>query len=222
MDITLFLKIVKRLGSHNLDDFVCTINNKIYGFKNVGDDSWDDQGKYQYKYEKGQLIETDEHYNEIQSFNFGVTRSVQRSGSYFTDYHYNNEPYEFFEIKEVLIPEEIKIIPAHTENKWNELNIDLNNIIDEEEEERKRVEAEKLRLKEEAKLEKERLSKLYTMNKYDIIQRVNKKLKKNRQKFTIEDMRKEYFDIVVNEGLENQEWIDYHKGLQENLQKDGN
>lgn len=211
MDITLFSKIVKQLGNHDLDDFECTINNKIYGFKNVGDNDWDDQGKYQYQYQQGQLIEMDENYKEIQSFNFGVSRTVQRSGSYFSNYYYNNYPYEFFEIKEVLIPEQI--IPAHTENKWEELKIDLNNVIDEEEEERKRIEAEKLKLEEEAKLEKERLSKLYPMNKYDIIQRVNKNLKKRNIAITLNNMRKEYYDIVVAEGLENQEWIDYHKKL---------
>jgi hypothetical protein len=213
MDITLFLKIVKQLGSHDLDDFACTINNKTYGFKNVGDDSWDDQGKYQYQYQQGQLIEMDENYKEIQSFNFGVSRTVQRSGSYFSEYYHSNCPYNFFEIKKVLIPE--VIIPAHTENKWENLKIDLDNVIDEEEEERKRIEVEKLRLEEETKLEKERLAKLYPMNKYEIIQKVNKNLKKKGEEFLITNMRKEYFNIVVAEGLESQEWIDYHRNLQE-------
>jgi hypothetical protein len=218
MDIKLFLKIVKKLDNHDLDDFAYTINNKTYGFKRVGDDSWDDQGKYQYQYQQGQLIEIDENYQEIQSFNFGVSRTVQRSGSYFSDYYYSNYPYEFFEIKKITIPEQI--IPAHTENKWDKLKIDLSSIVDEEEEkERKRIEAEKLRLEEEAKLEKEQLAKLYPMNKHEIIQKVNKNLKKKGITFTINNMRKEYFDIVVAEGLENQEWIDYHKSLWEKENK---
>jgi len=106
----------------------CTYDGKIYGFKGVGDDKWDDEGKYQYKYEEGQLIEMNEKYKEIQSFNFGVARSVQRSGSYFSDYNYEYDPYEFFEITEIIIPE--KIIPAHTENKWNKLKIDLRVVIE--------------------------------------------------------------------------------------------
>jgi hypothetical protein len=53
------------------------------------------------------------------------------------------------------------------------------------------------------------------MNKHDIIQKVNKNLKKRNEKFSINNMRKEYFNIVVAEGLENQDWIDYHRGLQE-------
>jgi hypothetical protein len=213
MDIKLFSKIVKKLGDTDLCDFEYTHNNKIYGFKEVGDNSWDDQGKYQYRQEQGQLIEMDEKGKEIQLFNFGVSRTVQRSGSYFSDYYYSNYPYDFYEIKEVLIPEQI--IPTHIESKWDELKIDLENVIDEEEEERKRIEAERLKLEEEVRLEKERLTKLYPMNKYDIIQKVNKNLKKKNITFTLNNMRKEYFDIVVAEGLENQEWIDYHKSLQE-------
>jgi len=215
MDINLFAKIVKKLGKDDLENFAYTYNGKIYGFKNVGDDNWDDEGKYQYKTEQGKLIEMDGDYQEIQEFNFGISRSVQRSGSYFTDYNYDYEPYEMFEIKEVLVPE--VIIPAHMENKWNKLNINLNKVVDEQEEERKRIEEEKIKLEEEEIAEKERLTKLYPMNRTEIIKMVNKNLKKKGiTKFSLQDMRKEYFDIVVKKKLENQEWIDYHKGLMEN------
>ena len=215
MDINLFAKIIKKLGKDDLEDFAYTYNGKIYGFKNVGDDNWDDEGKYQYKTEQGKLIEMDGDYQEIQEFNFGISRSVQRSGSYFTDYNYDYEPYEMFEIKEVLVPE--VIIPAHMENKWNKLNINLNKVVDEQEEERKRIEEEKIKLEEEEIAEKERLTKLYPMNRTEIIKMVNKNLKKKGiTKFSLQDMRKEYFDIVVKKKLENQEWIDYHKGLMEN------
>ena len=214
MDINLFAKIVKKLGKDDLEDFEYTYNNKIYGFKDVGDDSWDDQGKYQYKTEQGQLIQINENYQEIQEFNFGVSRSVQRNGSYFTDYNYDYKPYEMFEIKEVLAPE--VIIPAHMESKWDKLNIDLDKVVDEEEEERKRIEAERIKLEEEEKAEKERLTKLYPMNRPEIIKMVNKNLKKKGiTKFGLQEMRKEYFDIVVKKKLENQDWIDYHRSLME-------
>ena len=214
MNINLFAKIVKKLGKLDLDDFSYTYNNKIYGFKDVGDDKWDDEGKYQYKTEQGILIETDEKYKEIQEFKFGISRSVQRNGSYFTDYNYDYEPYEMYEIKEVLIPE--VIIPAHMESKWNRLKINLNSIVDEEEEERIRIEAERIRLEEEVKAEKDRLTKLYPMNNTDIIKMVNKSLKKKKiEKFTLRDMRKEYFNIVVKKKLESQEWIDYYRDLLE-------
>jgi len=212
MDINLFSKIVKKLGEQDFEDFKYTCNNKIYGFKEIGDDNWEDEGKYQYKIEQGQLIEMDENYKEIQSFNFGVSRSVQRNGSYFTDYHYEYEPYEYFELKEVIIPE--VIISAHTETKWDRLNIDLDSVVDEIEEERIRLELEKKRLEEEEIAEKERLTKLYPMNNTDIIKMVNKSLKKKKiEKFTLQEMRKEYFDIVVKKKLENQDWIDYHRKI---------
>jgi len=215
MDINLFVKIVKELNGYDLDDFEYTDSDgKIYSFKEIGDDSWDDQGKYQYKYEQGQLVEMDKNWKEIQAFNFGVSRSVQRSGSYFSDYNYDYKPYEVFEIKEVLIPE--KIIPAHIENEWNKLQINFDDIIDKEKEERLRLEAEKIRLEEEIKAEKERLVKLYPMNKQEIIKKVNKNLKKKGiEKFTLDDMRKEYLNIVIKDKLESQEWIDYYKKLQE-------
>ena len=212
MDINLFSKIVKKLGNQDFEEFEYTYNNKIYGFKEIEDEEWDDQGKYQYRIEQGKLIEMDENYKEIKSFNYGVSRSVQRSGSYFTDYNYEYEPYEFFELKEVLIPE--IIIPAHIETKWDRLSIDLDSVVDEIEEERIRMELEKKRLEEEEKAEKERLTKLYPMNNTDIIKMVNKSLKKKKiEKFTLQEMRKEYFDIVVKKKLENQDWINYHRKI---------
>jgi len=212
MDINLFSKIVKKLDNQDFEDFEYTYNNKIYGFKDITEDSWEDEGKYQYKTEQGQLIEMDDRYREIRLFHFGVSRSIQRSGSYFTDYNYDYEPYEMFELKEVLIPE--IIIPAHMETKWDKLNIDLNKVVDEIEEERIRSELEKERLEEEEKVEKERLTKLYPMNNTDIIKMVNKSLKKKKiEKFTLQEMRKEYFDIVVKKKLENQDWINYHRKI---------
>ena len=200
MNINLFSKIVKKLGKQDLDDLEYIDNTKIYGFKDTSDDNWDDQGKYQYKTQQGILIEIDTNYNEIQQFNYGVSRSVQRNGSYFTDYNYDYEPYKMFEIKEMLIPE--VIIPAHMENKWSKLNIDLSKVIDEVEEERLRLELEEKKIAEDAKLEKERLAKLYPMNNANIIKMVNKSLKKKKiEKFTLKEMRKEYFDIVVKNGL---------------------
>jgi len=117
MDIKLFSLIVKKLGDTDLDDFEYKHDNVIYGFKDVGYDEWEDdgRGKYQYKEEQGQLMSMDEKYNEIELFNFGVSRSTSRTGSYYTDYYYDSESYIPFEIKETLIPEQI--ILAHTLDK---------------------------------------------------------------------------------------------------------
>ena len=43
---------------------------------------------------------------------------------------------------------------------------------------------------------------------------VNKSLKKKKiEKFTLQEMRKEYFNIVVKKKLENQDWINYHRKI---------
>lgn len=212
MDKNLFLKIVASMREADLEDFSYEYEGKNYGFCETGDDNnWEDEGKYQYKTESGMLIEMDKNYKELQRFNYGVSRSVQRSGSYFSDYYYDYDKYEAFEIVEDLIPE--VIIPAHTEKKWNQLKI-TKKILDEIKlEEERKLELEKLEKQrvEEEKLKEEELKKKYSMNDYTIIQKVNKKLKKNGGGFTMKDMQKEYFNIVESEGLKDEEWLDYHR-----------
>jgi len=54
----------------------------------------------------------------------------------------------------------------------------------------------------------------YKMNDYKIVQMVKKNFRiKKKKKYTVEDMRREYFDIVVKKKLESQEWIDYYREL---------
>jgi hypothetical protein len=67
LDINLFSKIIKKLGKTGIEDFAYQYQDKIYGFKDVGDNIWDNQGKYQYKYEQGQLIEMDKN---IKKYNY--------------------------------------------------------------------------------------------------------------------------------------------------------
>lgn len=114
MDKSLFFRIVLNLGHSDLDDFIYENGDRKYIFKNVGDDNWQDEGKYQYRQEDGRLIEVDDNYNEIKQFNFGVSRTVQRTGSYYSDYYYEPEPYEAYEIKGI-------------ESKWNVLEIPKEN-----------------------------------------------------------------------------------------------
>lgn len=211
MNKDLFLKIVASMGEDDLEDFSYKHGDKIYGFYGVDEDNWEDEGKYQYKTESGILIEIDENYHEVERFDYGVSRSVQRSGSYFSDYYYDYEPYDAYEIVEELIPE--IIIPAHTEEKWKELKITKEVLEEIKLEEERKLELEKLEKQriEEEKLKEEELKKKYFMNDYTIIQKVNKKLKKSGNGFTIKDMQREYFNIVESEGLKDEDWLDYHK-----------
>jgi hypothetical protein len=60
----------------------------------------------------------------------------------------------------------------------------------------------------------EPISNPYTMNNYNIIQMVRKNFRvKGKKKWSVDDMRKEYFDIVVKKKLESQEWIDYFRDI---------
>lgn len=116
MNKELFLEIVASMDSEVcLEDFSYKHNGEKYGF-DISDDGWEDDGKYQYKYEQGQLVEFDEKYHIIQKFNFGITRTVSRTGSYYNDYYYDYSSIEAHEITEIIVPE--VIIPEHTEEKW--------------------------------------------------------------------------------------------------------
>lgn len=95
-------KIFKNLGNNSLDDFTYEEDKRIYGF-NVGmNDNWEDDGKYQYNEETGKLVEFDENMEVIKEFNYGVYRSVSRTGSYYTDYHHSYSNYELYKIKKYM------------------------------------------------------------------------------------------------------------------------
>lgn len=208
-----FLKMVAQMGEVEVDDYIYELNGKRYGFYEMGEDSWEDEGKYQYKEEKCQLLQFkgEDGYETEKEFNLGVRRMVQRSGSYFSDYYYEYEKWEPFIIEEVLIPE--VVIPAHTEKVEKKLTIDKSiyeEIAVEKEIARKAIEIAK-QLEEEEKLRQEELKKKYTMNDQEIIQKVSKNLKKSKAGFTMRDMQKEYFRIVESEGLKDEDWLEYHR-----------
>ena len=72
-------------------------------------------------------------------------------------------------------------------------------------------------MEEEKIIEQQNPPNPYNMNNYNIIQMVRKSFRaKGKKKWSTEDMRREYFNIVVAKKLESQEWIDYYKELLEN------
>ena len=118
MNKELFLKIVEEIGNYDLEDFEYEHEGKTYIFK-CDDVEWDDQGKYQFAEEIGQLVEVDEKCKIIKRFDYGVSRDLTRSGSYFTGYETIYGECVPCEISEITIPE--KVIPAHTEAKWTKI-----------------------------------------------------------------------------------------------------
>lgn len=208
-----FLKMVARMGEKSVEEFEYESDGKRYGFYEMDDDGWDDEGKYQYKTEKGKLVQFkgEEGYETEKEFNFGVSRVVQRSGSYFSDYYYEYEKWEPFIIEEVYVPE--VVIPAHTELKEKTLEIDkeIYEEIRVEKEIAKKAKEMAKQLEEEEKLRQEELRKKYAMNDQEVIKKVTKQLKKSGVGFTMRDMQKEYFKIVEAEGIKDEDWLEYHR-----------
>jgi hypothetical protein len=117
----LFLKIVDKLNKDclDVDDFsYIDDDGKIYTFEEDFE-AWTADGKYQTRLEKGILVECDNKFKTIQKFNYGVQRCNCRTGSYYTEWNYEPDAYDAFEIKEITVPE--VIIPAHTEEEWVEI-----------------------------------------------------------------------------------------------------
>lgn len=103
-----------------LEDYSLELNGEIYGFI-TENDTWEDDGKYQYKIDKGAFAKFDENFNAIEEYPYGISRQISRTGSYYSDYYYDYNDPEIFEIKSITIPE--KIIPAHEEEVWEEIKI---------------------------------------------------------------------------------------------------
>ena len=69
-------------------------------------------------------------------------------------------------------------------------------------------------MEEENTTEQPNPSNPYKMNDYKIVQMVKKNFRiQGKKKWSVDDMRKEYFNIVVTKKLESQEWIDYYREL---------
>lgn len=108
-------KIVKEFDECVLEDAGAIVDGKKYKTELLEDenwDDWDDQGKYQYKYQTGILCECDDNWNTVKKFDIALTLCIIRSGSYFSDYYYEYEKPEVHKIVKKVIPEQI--IPERT------------------------------------------------------------------------------------------------------------
>lgn len=110
MDLETAKKIVKQF-----DDVAwltgCEINGENYTTVLLDESDWDDQGKYQYKEEYGLLCKLDDNRNVIEKYDICVVNDITRSGSYFSEYDYENE-FRAEQIVKKVIPE--VVIPEHT------------------------------------------------------------------------------------------------------------
>ena len=79
-------KIVKEFDECNLEEYSgAVLNSKKYKTELLEDENWDDQGKYQYKYQTGILCECDDNWNTVKKFDIALTLCIIRSGSYFSE-----------------------------------------------------------------------------------------------------------------------------------------
>lgn len=105
-------EIVKEFDECVLEEVGAVLNGKKYKTELLEDENWDDQGKYQYKYQTGILCECDDQWGTVKKFDIALTLCITRSGSYFSDYYFEYEKPEVHKIVKKVIPEQI--IPERT------------------------------------------------------------------------------------------------------------
>lgn len=112
MDLEEAKEIVKQFDEVTwLEDVGCEFNGERYGTEALLESDWDDGGKYQYKEEYGLLCKLDGEGVVIDKYDICIVNDITRSGSYFSEYDYENE-FRVEQIIEKVIPE--VVIPEHT------------------------------------------------------------------------------------------------------------
>lgn len=105
-------EIVKQFDEVTLlEDVGCEFNGERYGTEDLLESDWDDGGKYQYKEEYGLLCKVDGEGVVIDKYDICIVNDITRSGSYFSEYNYENE-FRAEQIVKKVIPE--IVIPEHT------------------------------------------------------------------------------------------------------------
>lgn len=112
MDLEEAKEIVKQFDEVTwLEDTGCVFNGESYTTMLLEESNWEDGGKYQYKEEYGLLCKVDNDRNVIEKYDVCIVNGITISGSYFTEYDYENE-FRAEQIVKKVIPE--VVIPEHT------------------------------------------------------------------------------------------------------------
>lgn len=112
MDLEEAKEIVKQFDEVTWLEYVgCEFNGGRYSTEALLESDWDDGGKYQYKEEYGLLCKLDNDRNVIEKYDVCIVNGITISGSYFTEYDYENE-FRAEQIVKKVIPE--VVIPEHT------------------------------------------------------------------------------------------------------------
>ena len=109
-----------------LEEYEFCFEGTKYALVNLGDDEWEDDGKYQNNYYTYQLVSFDDSEtsypcsaNMFDNYNITIGMGVSRTGSYYSDYYYDYYEPEFYRVKKVMIPE--IIIPEHEDIESEEI-----------------------------------------------------------------------------------------------------
>lgn len=112
MDLEEAEKLLKQFDKVTwLEDAGCEFNGESYTTVFLDESEWDDGGKYQYKEEYGLLCKVDGEGVVIDKYDICIVNDITRSGSYFSEYDYENE-FRVEQIVKKVIPE--VVIPEHT------------------------------------------------------------------------------------------------------------
>lgn len=112
MELETAKEIVKQFEKSTwLEDTGCEFNGESYTTMFLDESEWDDGGKYQYKEEYGLFCKVDGEGVVIDKYNICIVNDVTRSGSYFSEYYYENE-FRAEQIVKKVIPK--VVIPEHT------------------------------------------------------------------------------------------------------------
>lgn len=112
MDLEIAKEIIKQFDDVTcLEDAGCVIDGEEYSTEYLMESDWDDQGKYQYQEEYGLLCKVDGEGKVIEKYDICVVNDITRSGSYFSEYYYENA-FRAEQIVKKVIPE--VVIPEHT------------------------------------------------------------------------------------------------------------
>ena len=115
IDKELLKKIIKEVETgKDLEDYEIETDDKLFIFRCVDRGEWKDDGcgKY-FSQEKIYVLElVDEDFKTIEKYNVILTQFSSKTGSYYTDWHYEYEDMSIMHLCEKVIPEQI--IPEHT------------------------------------------------------------------------------------------------------------
>ena len=126
IDKELLKKIVNRIGEDDVEDLTIEVDGKNYGFLCIEDDVWEDDGRGKYfskcsRYLLGLFGEGDDRWKLVEKYNVIALQCVTKTGSYYTDWHYEYDRPTFSYACEEVVPEQI--IPAHTVVTFKDLDI---------------------------------------------------------------------------------------------------